>query len=265
MGAGFLFDDFHILTCAHVIELALGRAMGTVKEAPSETITVQFVINGTSVTGCTVVNWIAVVFDPSNYALEDVAVLRLPSARPSQLTPITLSEEHPVFRSEVAAYNMNEQIRAWSYARFGFARPNGSIQLTPDSDGVAIAEGCSGGPALDLQTQEVRGLIVSARRDGTAAWCIPVDQLAQGVKEFPPLLTRPLGGNSYRVSLSRSWPSVFPYLAGREEELERITTARCAGRTAAYAIIGAGGDGKTAILKAWLRTISESPMPSVHG
>ncbi len=276
----------------------MGRNLGTIKEKPTGTVRLRFLRSGQIVEGCSTVQWFAVNSDMYNQEIEDFAVIALPAraaaAEPladlstkatatspeavsdiAPLVPMTLGTGVLAFREAVACYNVASSERVWSYGRVGFPRPNNSLQLGPDPDniGASVNRGCSGGPAMRPTGFEVVGMIVSARNDGTAAWFTPLHLLSRGwpalILSKPPssppasspksevAKTHPM--SQFRISLSRSWPlRGFPTLVGRSEELEYITKARCEAQTGIYVLVGAGGEGKTAIIKYWLKAVRDS-------
>ena len=82
VGASFLVTPRHILTCAHVVESALGMTPGT-QELPTQQVFLDFpLLERHPVLKAQVIHWYPIKEHPSVGEPEDIAVLELTSKPP---------------------------------------------------------------------------------------------------------------------------------------------------------------------------------------
>jgi hypothetical protein len=200
VGAGFLVSPGYALTCAHVVNLALGREEYA-EDRPSAEIFLDLPApaEGTTPTsggslapaqapsGARVVAWHPPREQPQQGTPSDVAVLEL--VRPSgnaQVLPL-LSPGSPVQPGyQGYAYGFPERGSSgiWAKGELSGHQHSGWRQIT-DVAGPKIEGGFSGGPFLDAAQQRVIGMVVARHRRFPVAYLITVETLVQAWGELP--------------------------------------------------------------------------------
>ncbi|GAA2845748.1 trypsin-like peptidase domain-containing protein [Nonomuraea rubra] len=182
-GAGVLIGPRHVLTCAHVVDLALGGPAATAGcgDAPAGTaVTAEFPFASRADPAqisvrAKVVGWAPITEDGSG----DAALLELatpvdhvpaPLACPPALTGHPFSV-HGFPRGETAARQATGVIR-------GASGPTGQwVQIEAQSQtGWAIERGFSGGPVFDHHSEAVTGIVV-LRDDHRSGHMLPISYL----------------------------------------------------------------------------------------
>lgn len=106
-GVGFVVGERHVLTCAHVVNTALGRDMHS-QEKPSEgdRLRLQFPLIGADgpERHATVVVWYPPAAGDLRSEIADVAGLELEGALPARAVPAELSHGHPAQELSVFGY-----------------------------------------------------------------------------------------------------------------------------------------------------------------
>jgi hypothetical protein len=225
VGAGFFADEKHILSCAHVVESALGLAQGSLRSAPPDHLRAVGLTAPFEAIDCTVKHWLPVNSDPKSIEPEDVAVLEISSEFKSGRRPIVLRAAPVMLDERLACYNVVETERNWTHWIAAGWRPGGWIQLgtDPARPGPLIRPGCSGGPLMDLHTGEAVGLMVSGRADGTASWCIPISILERA---WPELVSHdPDKERSFRESILRAKNLIVKSEGSSETDIQRLIAA----------------------------------------
>lgn len=175
-GAGCLLPGGRILTCAHVVNAALGRP-GDAADRPAAPLSVEFPHAGGGATTATV------LLDGGWNGAADVAVLALDTAPPA--APLRLLEPRGV-----AADLWSHPIRAWGFPDGSTERglssngelrdrlTNGTFQINPaDDHSPFIGKGYSGGPVWDDALGGVVGIVVQAQAQLNVAACLPAAAL----------------------------------------------------------------------------------------
>ncbi len=227
-GVGFVVGDRHVLTCAHVVNAALGRAQRD-QEAPGEQVRVQVEFpllgdpEGAPLRSCRVQVWVPPPV--LGVAGGDVAGLVLVGeGLPVGAGPARLAEAVDVRDAEVDLFGYpGEPLRrdgAWACCRLGGAVGGGMIQLDADSEAAFRAQpGYSGSPAVvaDGVGDAVVGMLAVASRDAEVrdAYAIPVARL---VDAWPEVLES-VPACPYRGLLPfRAEDAETGLFVGREEE-----------------------------------------------
>ncbi|MFR9775140.1 trypsin-like peptidase domain-containing protein [Micromonospora sp. MS34] len=184
-GSGFLIDDRHVLTCAHVVG-----------DRPAATVSFLALGRDHSVPGTVVYRgpW------TPGAGEGDVAVVRLDELvglEPARLAPLHAVE---IFAEQkLAAFGFPSGYTGSGQISYFRADPHPRLagracQTTPvDDTGFVLREGYSGSAAYVCGTDEVIGMVISADRDGTSGSgvILPVDELH---RQWPQLAERiPLG------------------------------------------------------------------------
>jgi hypothetical protein len=259
-GVGFVVGDRHVLTCAHVVNTALGRVQRD-QEAPGAEVRVQvdFPVlgdpDGAPLRSCRVAMWVP----PPASGVEggDVAGLVLVGeGLPVGAGPARLAEAVDVREAEVNLFGYpgepSRRDGAWSRCRLGGVVGGGMIQLDADSEAAFRAQpGYSGSPAVvaDGVGDAVVGMLAVASWDEDArdAYAIPVARL---VEAWPEVLES-VPACPYRGLLSfRAEDAGAGLFVGREEEAVRLR--RMVDERALVVVLGPSGVGKSSLVTAGL-------------
>jgi V8-like Glu-specific endopeptidase len=192
-GIGFVVGEKHIVTCAHVVNTALGRPQRAQDQpGPAEQLRVEFPIlgdkDGAPSRVCRVECWQAPPAEMGSGG--DVAGLVVVGERlPDRAGPARLISDDR-FRGrtvEVFGYpaDRRELVNgAWAALRLRSAVEGGFVQLDAEEDSAVRAQpGYSGSPivAADAEGDAVIGMFARAweeAEDGRDTYAIPVTQLA---------------------------------------------------------------------------------------
>lgn len=167
VGVGILVSLKHILTCAHVVNGALGRSnLG--QEQPTEPIYLDFPYAASGqVFRAKVIVWRPVQLNQAvlREMGGDIAVLELDElaplqAKPSQLKLVSASElrDHPFEVFGVPVGNPSHGV--YAQGSLLWEVPNGWIQIGT-KEGYQIERGFSGSPIWDKQLDAVVGIMVA--------------------------------------------------------------------------------------------------------
>jgi len=187
VGMGFLVTKKHVLTCAHVVNGALG-ILDDSSDQPTEKIALDFpFIAPNQIFFAKVIIWYSV----SDDSLSDIAFLELlDNGLPTGCEPVRLLTSE-VFGHLFQAYGFptgydNKGI--FTEGKIVAELADGTIQIQGDSHstGCEIVPGFSGSPVWDEQKLGIVGMIVAAdnRPDNSLAFFIPTNIL---VKAWPEL------------------------------------------------------------------------------
>ncbi|MGH9120840.1 MAG: trypsin-like serine peptidase, partial [Acidimicrobiales bacterium] len=258
-GVGFVVGDRHVVTCAHVVNTALGRALRD-QEVPGAELRVQVEFpllgdsEGAPLRSCRVAVWVPP--PASGVAGGDVAGLVLGEGLPAGAGPARLAEAMDAREAEVGLFGYpGEPPRrngAWARCRLGGVVGSGLIQLDADSEAAFRAQpGYSGSPAVvaDGVGDAVVGMLAVASRDEDVrdAYAIPVARL---VDAWPEVLES-VPVCPYRGLLSfRAEDAEAGLFVGREEEAVRLR--RMVDERALVVVVGPSGVGKSSLVTAGL-------------
>ena len=247
-GAGFLVSENQILTCAHVVALALGIPKNSV-EIPTAEVNIDFpIIAPKEFLTAKVIFWLPV--NPEA-ALEDIAVLELTNV-PNNAFPVRLmtSQEYWEHRFRVLGFPLNRENGAWANGVLRGSTANGWVQLEDtDQNGYALEQGFSGAPVLDENLDGVVGMAVATdinRPDARVAFIIPTNILMQA---WPQLQERAIATCPYK-GLFAFQEADAEYFFGREAFTEKLVAAVAAQQF--VAVIGPSGSGKSSVVFAGL-------------
>jgi WD40 repeat protein/3',5'-cyclic AMP phosphodiesterase CpdA len=187
-GVGMLVGPREIMTCAHVVNAALGRDLRT-QDEPGGPVTVEFpLVPGAEPTTVTVARWLPPPrSDAADAGGHDVAGLVLAGAAlPGGAVPARLATQLPETGAivDVFGYAATPQRRdgAWVEATVRGTVGGGRLQLdaTPGT-ALRIRPGYSGSPVYGRANGQVVGMLVTAPSAGSGerdAYAIGPDQLA---------------------------------------------------------------------------------------
>jgi hypothetical protein len=143
VGAGFIVDDRHIVTCAHVVNASLGRELNTA-ERPDTVGPVAVRVGGEWIpVEVTLAEWIPLTADKRG----DVAVPEMTAGRPTGVSAVPLRRPHQSEdrRFEVQGFPDGTLIGATGVIRARLTIGQEWAQLEDDKQaGRAVTEGFSG-------------------------------------------------------------------------------------------------------------------------
>ncbi|MEW2495170.1 trypsin-like peptidase domain-containing protein [Streptomyces nodosus] len=201
VGSGVLVDGGRVLTCAHVVQEALGLAE---EESPGERRLV--VDHPGSLTADVSYGWVLPQgWAPPDRERADVAVLALGGPAPADCVPARLRPCGPAQGRGVRAFGQASSAGPgiWVAARLlgaGGLSPDWVQLDSPDQADGQVRGGYSGAGVVD-EHGDVIGIVVAARRPAASrvAWMIPVE----AVVRYCPLLGDALHGDPAPVP---GWP-----------------------------------------------------------
>ncbi len=190
-GIGFVVGDQQVVTCAHVINTALGRDKTAQEDPEAGTrIQIDFPIlgdaEGAPARSCRVARWLP----PPKAGVSggDVAGLVIVGeGLPQRAGPARLISDDQVRGAEVQVFGYpadhpDRRSGAWVTQRLRSAVGGGIVQLDTDSDSAMRAQpGYSGSPvvAVDKDGDAVAGMLaIAGDVDSQDAYAIPVTQIA---------------------------------------------------------------------------------------
>jgi tetratricopeptide (TPR) repeat protein len=248
VGAGMLLPDRHVLTCAHVVNAALGRSDGAT-EVPDQAVEVQFPGLGTRAYQAVVVEdgWHRVEADQSG----DAAVLRLVDDPPSGAEDAVFAPAS-IRSTDVHCYGYPAGFDTGVEAQAFLAGETPGTQWVQlearAATGRRIERGFSGAGVVADRSGAVLGMVMLADRDQSTkvAWMLPFATIMG-------LLASPLRDKIRRHAASPAGPDNLPAVlsdfTGRRDEVEMLAgrIATSGSSLAIHAIDGMGGIGKTSL------------------
>ncbi|MDY7088268.1 MAG: trypsin-like peptidase domain-containing protein [Actinomycetota bacterium] len=257
VGSGFVVDDAHLVTCAHVINAALGRDRRSQDDpGPDPRVPVDFPMlgdaEGAPVRLCRVARWLPPPM--SGTSGEDIAGLVVVGEQlPIPAGPARLPEDsapHP--DGEVFVFGQPStpprRSGSWVLARLLGRVGDGMLQVdSSPSSAVRLQPGYSGSPLVraDGQGDSVIGMlaVTSSRDEHRDAYGVPVDRLVRawpevlaGVPPSPYPGLRPFG------------PLDEAVFVGREEDTDHLLGVL--GDDTLALVVGPSGIGKSSLVNA---------------
>lgn len=226
VGTGFVVDEDHILTCAHVIEFA-GAGLG-------DTVRLKYEVTDGMANA-------EIIFFVDRES-QDLAVLKLKAALPDNVVAAPLASFNPVGERErgFRAYgyhqlDRNVQSSYTSGVILGLTRHDAGFSMLQMSSDERI-DGMSGGPVFDTVVNRVVGMVLrQSARDHTKV-ALPVSEIKSIWPTLPMELvfTVPFGRNMDFVGREEALRKIDEILAGNLGQEHRLV-----------ALTGMGGIGKT--------------------
>ncbi|MET7619120.1 AAA family ATPase [Streptomyces sp. NPDC005408] len=245
VGGAFLAAPHHLLTCAHVVNMALG-APGESTRRPTSAVMVDFPLLAPGVRlTAEVEHWVP----PGTEAPEDVAGLRLVDPPPVTATPAALVEPRDTFdlRGVVLGFPALSDSGVWSIGRLRGRQARGWVQIdVDDTSQFDIRRGFSGVPVWDADRAAAVGVIVTAWRGSgiRSAYMVPAAGLFAAWPELRAMAQPPSPFPGLRA-FSEAESGVF---FGRQALSRRIAGLS---RTApVVTVIGPSGVGKSSLVRA---------------
>jgi len=181
-GVGFLVAEQHILTCAHVVNLALGRDKND-QDPPTELVDLEFPLADDAFCRARVPRWAP---PPSSGIRDgaDIAGLTIVKGKPPPgITPARLTSGAPA-GSQVDVFGFPSGVSRpdgiWAPGRVAGEVRGKLLQIDPDRDGAWRAQpGFSGVPVIERASGAVIGMFkaASTRDDHGDSYAIPTSQL----------------------------------------------------------------------------------------
>jgi Ca-activated chloride channel homolog len=194
-GVGFVVDDSHVLTCAHVVNAALRRdERDQRRPGPNDRVVLEFsLLNATPLRRAGVAEWLPPpeqgepVRGPSDIALLEVTESLPTAAAAATLAPAT---EHATV--EVFGYPLNPPRADGGWVTGKLLRPvrSGLIQIDASFTAALRAQpGYSGSPVIDTAGGRVVGMLATASilDDQRDCYAIPEEWLRSVWSEPEPL------------------------------------------------------------------------------
>ncbi|MFG1901394.1 trypsin-like serine peptidase [Micromonospora carbonacea] len=218
LGSGTLLGDRHVLTCAHVVDRAVGRATAGATP-PADRVQVELVrlprLSARSA-GVVTGGWVPAGKEGQG----DIALLELSDPVPgrpgAELRRLPLWEKHVYAFGFPKEFRDGETVHAVLHGGTGPANEWMQMDPSPASPGLRVRSGFSGAAAVDNETGYVVGMVVSYYSGPASgrSFMIPVETLLHHL----PLLQTWVVGDS---SVDRELTSVG---GGREDgEVARRT------------------------------------------
>jgi WD40 repeat protein len=258
VGVGFLVDECHLVTCAHVINAALDRPVhGQDEPDPDVRVPIDFPIlgdaDGAPVRLCRIACWLPP--PPAGTTGDDIAGLMIVGeGAPGAAGPARLPEDPSVpVGSEVHVFGHPAAFRhggSWATARIRGRVGGGMLQVDSDlASAVRLQPGYSGSPLVvaGADGDAVVGMlsVASTRDDRRDAYGVPVERL---IRAWPDVLAGvpPSPYRGLRPFTSADEGVFF----GREDDVERLWSM--VEHDTLALVVGPSGIGKSSLVGAGL-------------
>lgn len=162
IGAGVLIAERHVLTCAHVVNEALGLHDES-QDIPTQPVKLDFPYCPTNLPyAAKVVHWSPRRADGRG----DIAGLELPIPLPPDVKPPRLIDQPELWNTKfrVLGFPTGYDSGVHSYGHILGLLPNDCVQLEAQGEYKTLS-GFSGAPVWSEQAQGVVGIVVSAERN----------------------------------------------------------------------------------------------------
>ncbi|WP_306319946.1 MULTISPECIES: AAA family ATPase [unclassified Streptomyces] len=255
VGHGALVDEEHVVTCAHVVNAALGRDLTDTASAEGEALRLEFPLLA-QLHAQAPERWARVdAWRPPGSAFDgvDVAGLTLVGeARPVGALPIPLAQEDRTSGDVMLFGPVEGRPGGWVPGRLRPAVTRYRQQIDQETRGEhAVQERYSGTPVLDPRAERVLGILVASAYtpgDGPGdrdVYAVPVSVLVDAwPTAFAPLPASPYKGLEAFDQQDRA------LFFGREKMTAELVEAVRGRRL--VPVVGASGAGKTSLVQAGL-------------
>ncbi|MGP3915195.1 NB-ARC domain-containing protein [Nonomuraea sp. 10N515B] len=251
VGAGFLVAERQVLTCAHVVNAALGMESAA-PGRPAAPVRVLFPLSGnTRRLEAVVVGWAPI----GSEGADDIALLELADEPPAH--PVRLVDSREVWGHGFRTYGFPDGHPGGLWATGVIRGPqlNGWVQLEDvKTPGAAVEGGFSGGAVYDEQLDAVVGMIVArdVHESRKIGFMLPAALLVTAV----PGLTAHVEAQDDPAGALSGVPTLPPHFVARTRELGPVVASlgpdAPTGR-GPVAIVGMGGAGKSVLAAALSR------------
>lgn len=228
IGAGFLVNKGHLLTCAHVVEDALGREKASDPIGQTVKVDFPFVAKGKK---CSAKVLLHRLDD------EDIASLQLLDSAPDGAAPIKMTAGH-VWGHLFRVYGFSRPGGVWATGKFLGETSDGRVQMEDTkAQGYAIEPGFSGAPVWSEALKAVVGMTVTREKvqeEAKVAFMLPYRSLlptlrvmeSQGLlaalKDYEDTIAAAIN-MAYRLSCPDGWTEETPpSLQGKLQSLQEM-------------------------------------------
>ena len=245
VGTGFLATKKHVVTCAHVLNEALGvNHLSETKPDSSFILDIPYSKGKQAVTA-NVVQWLPVQTEESRNS-GDIAILALRDEIPADIHPVSLLNEKMLENQSYRTFGFpagkGYTNGTWVKGEILGQNVSGWIQMESKSK-ILVQGGFSGAPVWKENGRGVIGMVASADVKQGIAFAIPVSKLLDA---FPPLKktvrTRPRGGGKVFIPYPRN-----ELFVGRDGFLEYVHDELAGTLSKLLGLTGMGGIGKTTL------------------
>ncbi|MEU6431274.1 trypsin-like peptidase domain-containing protein [Microbispora sp. NPDC046973] len=244
IGLGFAVGSRQVVTCAHVVNTALGRDQREVAPPPARPVWLRFPFSGDEVVRLARVAAWAPRPD-EDFELADVCGLVLPEPMPEPVTPLTFADEGSA-PTDVQMWGPSPLRETGGHVTGELMGAVDAVRLQVDQrvGGVFSARaGFSGGPVWIRATGQVAGMLQAVGREDV--YVIRPEVL---VRSWPDVLFRP--PPSPYVGLRAFGADDRVVFFGREEFVGAL--AADAERLPLVVVMGPSGSGKSSVVDAGL-------------
>ncbi|MET9555697.1 trypsin-like peptidase domain-containing protein [Streptomyces sp. NPDC006645] len=247
LGVGFLVDELHAVTCAHVVAAALG--LDRDETAEGARLYVDLPLSAGSGGRAATVTADVVRWGPApDGGGLDIAVLRLDSPVPGSGPARFVDVEPERLRghaTQIIGFPEGRGQGVWHEGVLRGAQADGQIQVDQVGAGYRVSRGFSGSPVWSPALGAVVGMTVKAELgDPASGFMIPVSQL---IATWAPLaaLARPVSPFRSLEPFEEAHATAF---FGRRADSERL--ARVVGEQRWTTLVGPSGCGKSSLAMA---------------
>jgi len=193
IGSGFLVDETHIITCAHVVAQALHNADKCPPPKSQEYVTIDFpFFANVPDLSAYVVQWKPYRTDPHQGEQDDIAILALTDDSAATITSISAAD-----RPAPADVVECGRLKGHSFEVYGYpagykadgayafgiiqnrkANRRYQTQSSMLEGGAKVQKGFSGAPVFDTEAHGIVGIIVQSMLEDSTATIIPNELLA---------------------------------------------------------------------------------------
>jgi len=208
VGGGFLLGNNFVITCAHVVQSALGEErMPTEKPIPPIGLCFPYVDASDNVGR--VCYWCPPRRKEGKGEVDDIAILSLNEPFPVQdASKLTCYRYADTYKHDFVVLGFPEgaeQAAAWARGKIYELLPSKRLQVEGRSAGTSIQKGFSGAAVWDTLLSAVVGTVVLSRTKDKAAYVMPNRTLYDTLRKIPKLLeffVRPGGPEKCRAHIS---------------------------------------------------------------
>ena len=248
-GTGFAITTKHVITCAHVINEALGRAADDHTQPPSDTrIGLAFPKAQSpelqQELSAKIVKWNPAQADFKD--IGDIVVLEVETIHPLPVPRLVNLRSNDYFDQRMfRAFGFNFPEGSWADGEIAGSVVGDSVQLNMRQ---TVDHGFSGAPVWDQDKYAVIGMLVTMRKEQGFVYMIPLSVL---LDVWPEMGETTLPRNPYRgldVFKEQHQQDFFGREAVTENLVKRVS------ETPFMLLMGTSGSGKSSLLNAGLIT-----------
>jgi trypsin-like peptidase len=203
VGIGFAISQAHVVTCAHVVNSALGRADKRDPAQPGHdtVVRLRFAIGSTpnddGYRAASVAGWLPA--EAGTFDVDDVAVLELAEPVPAHVPVLRPTRYRPLMPVQMWGPQPGRSDGGHVKGELLGEVRGGRIQVRVDGGPFRIRPGFSGGPVWEPGSGDAAGVLSAygAEDDATDAYLLGVDRITAAWPGWPPA---ELDGGSERVS-----------------------------------------------------------------